>query len=180
MSFIILASSLNPVSNSRIMARFAYQQMRNNGAIVDLIDLTELSLPLCDGSSAYGHPNVKLLGSRLAGAKGVLISTPVYNFDANAAIKNAIELTGRNGWLGKTVGFLCAAGGTGSYMSIMSLANSLMLDFRCHIVPRFVYATEADFDDATSTIRTDAVRDRISELTLELARVTTALDAHRP
>ena len=32
-----------------------------------------------------------------------------------------------------------------SYMSIMSLANSLMLDFRCVILPRFVYATGSDF-----------------------------------
>ena len=32
-------------------------------------------------------------------------------------------------------------------MAIMPLANSLMLDFRCLIVPRFVYATKAAFSD---------------------------------
>ena len=30
-------------------------------------------------------------------------------------------------------------------MSILGLANGLMLDFRCLIVPRFVYATGDDF-----------------------------------
>jgi hypothetical protein len=30
---------------------------------------------------------------------------------------------------------------------VMSMANSLMLDFRCLIIPRFVYATRNDFDD---------------------------------
>jgi FMN reductase len=30
-------------------------------------------------------------------------------------------------------------------MSIMGLANSLMLDFRCLIIPRFVYAKSEDF-----------------------------------
>lgn len=30
-------------------------------------------------------------------------------------------------------------------MSVLGLANSLMLDFRAVIVPRFVYATKADF-----------------------------------
>jgi FMN reductase len=30
-------------------------------------------------------------------------------------------------------------------MSIMGLANSLMLDFRCLIIPRFVYAKGDDF-----------------------------------
>ena len=44
------------------------------------------------------------------------------------------------------MGFLCAAGGKGSYMSIMSLANSLMLDFRCIVLPRFVYVTGESFE----------------------------------
>jgi len=36
-------------------------------------------------------------------------------------------------------------GGHNSYMSIVGLSNSLMLDFRCLIIPRFVYATSEDF-----------------------------------
>ena len=83
----------------------------------------------------------------------------------NAAAKNFVELTGKS-WVGergeKVVGFLCAAGGKGSYMSVMSLANSLMLDFRCLIVPRFVYATSGDF--AGDAIETDIVQERVAEL----------------
>ena len=75
---------------------------------------------------------------------GIVVATPIYNYDASAAAKNLVELTGR-AWQNKVVGFLCAAGGDGSYMSIMALANSLMLDFRCVIVPRFVYATGGAF-----------------------------------
>ena len=56
-----------------------------------------------------------------------------------------IELTG-SAWEDKIVGFLCAAGGMGSYMSVMAYANSLMLDFRCVIIPRFVFATGEGFD----------------------------------
>jgi NAD(P)H-dependent FMN reductase len=70
-------------------------------------------------------------------ARAVIIATGIYNYDANAAVKNLVELTG-DAWENKVVGFLCAAGGMSSYMSIMSLANSLMLDFRSIIVPRFV------------------------------------------
>ena len=66
--------------------------------------------------------------------------------DLNAAIKNFVELTGR-AWSDKPVGMLCMAGGHNSYMSPMSLANSLMFDFRCHIVPRYVYATADDFTE---------------------------------
>ena len=49
------------------------------------------------------------------------------------------------------MGFLCTAGGAGSYMSVMSFANSLMLDFRCWIVPRFLYLTN-DFVAADGTV----------------------------
>ena len=59
--------------------------------------------------------------------------------------KNMIELTG-SAWEDKIVGFLCAAGGHTSYMSVMSYANSLMLDFRCVIIPRFAFATSDAFD----------------------------------
>ena len=59
---------------------------------------------------------------------------------------SAIELAGRN-LTDKVVGFLCASGGDRSYMSVMAVANSLMLDFRTIIVPRFVYAAGDDIPD---------------------------------
>ena len=97
---------------------------------------------------------------------------PIYNYDINAAAKNLIELTGRN-WLGKVVGFACAAGGQGSYMSIMSVANSLMLDFRCHIVPRFVYSTGSAFQG--NSITDPEIHERTKELSDDICRITEAL-----
>jgi FMN reductase len=86
-----------------------------------------------------------------------------------AAAKNMVELTG-SAWEDKVVGFLCAAGGMGSYMSVMSFANSLMLDFRCLIIPRFVYATGDSFDGDKLT-DTKVVK-RIEQVVAELVRVT--------
>ena len=74
----------------------------------------------------------------------------------------------------KTFGFICAAGAKSSYMSVMSLANSLMIDFRCYIIPKFVYATKHDFDNGKIT--NSAIEDRIEELGKELIRVSNALD----
>jgi len=73
----------------------------------------------------------------------------------------------------KTFGFLCAAGGRNSYMSIMSLANSLMLDFRCYIIPKFVFATKNDFEEGK--IVNSEIKSRIKELGSELIRVSGAL-----
>ena len=68
----------------------------------------------------------------------------------------------------------CAAGGGGSYMSVMPFANSLMLDFRCLVVPRFVYTTGAAFD-ADLQLTDEKIRQRVDDLCAELVRVTGAL-----
>ena len=142
--YLIISASLRSASLSRLMAeslRAAYEKL---GVSYQLVDLREFVLPLCDGEAAYGHPHVTTLSEMIKAARVIVLATPIYNYDANAAAKNLIELTGSS-WENKTVGFLCAAGGHSSYMSIMSLANSLMLDFRCLVIPRFVYAKGEDF-----------------------------------
>ncbi|WP_269536985.1 NADPH-dependent FMN reductase [Cerasicoccus fimbriatus] len=174
---LIISCSLNPGSRSRIMAQAA--QAKLEGA--EWIDLAETELPLCDGGAAYGHENVSAIAEKIKAAKGILVATPIYNYDVNAALKNMLELTGRH-WTGKVVGFLCAAGGDGSYMSIMALANSLMLDFRAVIVPRFVYATGRHFEgpsiaDAELKRRIDALCDDLSNFSSALDGLTEKLDA---
>src|SRR5438067_40946 len=83
-----------------------------------------------------------------------------------------VELTG-SAWEDKVVAFLCAAGGMSSYMSVMAFANSLMLDFRSVIVPRFVYATGDAFNDGKLT--DSKVQKRIEQVVAELVRFTKAL-----
>jgi FMN reductase len=83
-----------------------------------------------------------------------------------------IELTG-SAWEDKIVGFLCAAGGEASYMSVMAYANSLMLDFRCVIVPRFVFATSEAFDGEHITDK--EITERVEQAANDLVRFTKAL-----
>jgi FMN reductase len=171
---LILSSSLNPDSNSRVLGREAQRVLAEDGHEAPLLDLREFPLPFCDGDQSYGHPNVALVRARLDEADAILIATPIYNYDATAAIKNLIELTGEK-WENKIVGFLCAAGGMSGYMSIMSLANSLMLDFRSIIVPRFVYATGEAFA-GNRIIDAEVVR-RVAELARATGRLSSALKA---
>lgn len=175
MKIVSLRCSLHPKSRSRVLARAAEEELARDGVEVDVVDLAEVELPLCDGAQAYGHAAVAPLRERLTAADAVVVSVPVYNYDVNAAAKNVVELTGLEAWSGKVVGFLCAAGGEGSYMSVMPFANSLMLDFRTLVVPRFVYATGGAFDAERSTITDPEVRRRVSELAAETVRLTRAL-----
>jgi NAD(P)H-dependent FMN reductase len=139
-----------------------------------LFDLSVTTLPPCDGATAYGDANVKELATRIEQARAVLIASPVYNYDVNSAAKNAVELTGR-AWTGKVVSMMLAAGGQGSYMSAMGLANSLMLDFRCVIVPRFVYATGESFEG--EHLADDDIAARVRQVVGETVRLANALAA---
>lgn len=173
MSFLVISCSLNPGSRSRVLARGAHARLLQLGAEADLVDLQEYALPFCDGDACYDDPHVQDLTRRIQDAEAVLFATPVYNYDINAAAKNLLELTG-SAWTDKVVGFLCAAGGRTSYMSVMPFANSLMLDYRCIIIPRFVYATEAAFrgDDITDEV----ILERLDEVAASAVRFARALN----
>ena len=150
----------------------AFGYLQKAGVKCDWLDLNELDLPLCDADACYAEPAAQKLSAAIEAADGLIVAAPVYNYDVSAAAKNMIELTGK-AWEDKVVGFLCAAGGMSSYMSVMAYANSLMLDFRCVIVPRFVFATGEVFGDDRVT---DAkIIRRIEQVVTELIRFTEAL-----
>lgn len=161
MSFLVISTSLNPDSRSRLLAREAHRLLSAQSK-TEWLDLRTAKLPQCDGVECYKKLSVAKVTQKIADASCILLAVPIYNFDAGSAAKNLIELTDK-AWSEKTVGFLCAAGGRSSYMSVMSLANSLMLDFRSLIIPRFVYADKGAFADGK--IADATVLERIKELT---------------
>ena len=58
-------------------------------------------------------------------------------------------------------------------MSAMGIANSLMLDFRCHIVPRFVYATGDAFEG--DRLADEDIQARVRGLAEETVRIAKAI-----
>lgn len=170
--YLVISTSGNPSSKSRKMGQVAFENLRKAKVDCEWIDLAAMDLPLCDADACYAHPAARKLNAAVEAADGVLVAAPVYNYDVSASAKNMIELTGI-AWEDKIVGFLCAAGGMSSYMSVMAYANSLMLDFRCVVIPRFVFATSDAFDDETVT--DGKVTKRIEQVAAELVRFVTAL-----
>lgn len=170
--FLVISASLHPTSRSRILGRACHDQLTQLGRTVEWFDLAESPLPPCDGATAYGHENVQKLTSLIGSAHAIFLAAPVYNYDVNAAAKNAVELTGK-AWTGKIVSLMLAAGGQGSFMAPMGLANSLMLDFRCLIVPRFIYTTGDSFEG--NQLADDTIQERINQLVAETTRIADAL-----
>lgn len=170
--YLVISTSGNPDSNSRRMAQIAFELLKRAKVNCDWLDIRKLDLPLCDADVCYDEPAAQKLSGAIEPADGIIVATPVYNYDVSASAKNMVELTG-SAWEDKVVAFLCAAGGMSSYMSVMSFANSLMLDFRTIVIPRFVYATGDDFDGDKLT--DPKLGRRIEQVTNELVRFTNAL-----
>ena len=165
------------MSRSFVMARQAEENLKAKGLEVAFFDLREYDLDFCGRSGARDNPQVDVLRQGVQEAPAVLMALPIYNFYVNAAAKNLIELTGR-AWVYKLVGFMCAAGGQASYMSVTNIANSLMLDFRCIVVPQFVYAMGDAFgNDRTEEmyVADEAIVERLRELTDMTAKLAGAI-----
>jgi FMN reductase len=174
MKILVIGCSLNPESNSQILARQAVRDLESLGAKTQLIDLRDQRLSFCDGATE--DDLVGPLAEAVRAADAIVVAVPIYNYDVNAAAKNMVEHVSK-AFEGKLIAFMCAAGGQGSYMSIMSLANSLMLDFRCLIVPRFVYALWNDFGDGKIT--SEKVASRLKQLCEEVVRLARALKSSK-
>ena len=172
LNILVLSTSLNPDSKSRNIARAIQASLEKSGARVDWVDLQEHPLPFCDGKDSNKDPSALALRRKVEEADGVVMAAPVYNYDLNAAAKNFIELTGR-AWTGKVVALAVAAGGQRSGMSPLGMMNSLMLDFRCIVLPRFVYLSRGSYTD--EGLPNEASAERIEELSVELMRVSKAL-----
>ncbi len=172
MKIVILSCSLDPKSKSQKIGQLAQQKLEALGATTQIIDLRQYDLPLCDASSCYSHPQVHQIAKILKDADAIIITAAIYNYNLNAAAKNIIELTGKATWENKVVAFACAAGGMGSYMSVMSFASTLVLDFHCLIVPQILYAQSSQFDPGNSLTDPGAIQrlDKMCHTTLKLTQ----------
>ena len=139
---------------------------------VEFFDLQKNPLPMCDGDKCYDLPDVIDFRKKVESAKGIIMAIPIYNYNVSSGAKNIIELGGRMLY-DKVFGFICAAGGKSSYMSVMSFASSLMIDYRCFIIPKFVYALKSDFNE--NEITNPDIKERIRELGNDLIRISEAL-----
>jgi NAD(P)H-dependent FMN reductase len=168
----IISASLRSSSSSRVLAKVAHEVAQQSGIRSRIVDLRDFSLTLCDGEESFSLQQVEQLKEILRESQAVIFASPIYNYDVSSALKNLIEHVG--GELNdKVVGLMCAAGGERSYMSGMPFLNSLMLDFRSLIVPRFVYATQRAFSD--ERVMDEQIVGRIKNLVLETDRITQAL-----
>lgn len=159
---LIISCSLNRESKSRALARFLQQSAQLQEISCCFVDLQETTLPFCDGGPSYSHPSVIDLQKKVVNAKAILIATPIYNYTVSAAAKNFIELMGTS-LCDKTLAVVCTVGSSTSYLAPGNFLLSCLFDFRCHIVPKIVFADPSHFDEK-GTLQNDKVKERLQAL----------------
>lgn len=179
MSVLIVSTALRAGGKTVVVAQTLAAICTAQGGQVTLLDLSATALPLCDGGACFQHPAVHLATAQVRAARAVIFCFPVYNHQANAAAKNFLEVT-NDGWNGKVIGLVATGGTDRSYLAPLSLANSLMVDHRCVIVPRFVFVTPANFS-ADGTIAAEGeIASRLTELARDLMHLAPHWPAHVP
>jgi chromate reductase, NAD(P)H dehydrogenase (quinone) len=95
---LAFAASLRRASWNRRLIAIAAAAAERVGAAIDAADFHEFDVPLFDGDvlAASGVPPGALeLARRVAGADGVMIASPEYNFSLPGTIKNLIDWLSR-------------------------------------------------------------------------------------
>jgi NAD(P)H-dependent FMN reductase len=175
-NILIIATSLNAESRSQSLARVALEEARALRLEAEVLDLRDHPLPMAGSAESWDDPRVKAMKLRLQAHRRFVFAVPVYNYDANAAAKNLLELCGGRWLEGSVVGFALSAGGRASYMSALGIMNSLMLDFRVWVAPRFVYAVPSDWNgqDWRDHSLSSELRQRLRTLVSDVAHGTEA------
>lgn len=163
----IIATSLNEQSMSQLIARLLETELIEGGTSCEFVDLREVDLPMTGSTASWESVDAAALAGKIEKSSHVIFAVPIYCYDVNAAAKNVIELIGRS-FTKKVVSFACSAGGANSYMSVMGMANHLMLDFRSIIVPRFLYVDPTGWNEDKLT---EDMTERLKQLIEDMAEI---------
>ena len=163
-TILIVSTNSQAQSRSRAMAKYCEQHMRFKGQSVTTLELSQQ-----EGQELLvGDEDMQGVRRAFRQASHVIFAVPIYVYDVASPAKRLVEALSEAELGDRVVGFLCSAGGHRSFMSVMSFANSLMLNFRCWIVPRFVYATPEDFN---GPVPLGPIEQRMERLCRELVAV---------
>lgn len=149
------ASTRRESLNKKLLA-VAVAAVREAGGEVTLIDLNDYALPLYNGDleEAEGIPaNATRLIELIASHAALLIASPEYNSMITPLLKNTLDWCSRaedDPFPGKVAAVVSASPGPFGGVRSQKLAQQLLLQLGCHIVPVQAILPRADkaFDAA--------------------------------
>ena len=71
--YLVISTSGNPSSNSRMMGKVAFNYLQKAKMDCEWIDLAEMGLPICDANACYAHPSARKLDAAVQAAQGIIV-----------------------------------------------------------------------------------------------------------
>src|SRR5579864_6595174 len=107
-----ICGSMKPGSSTAFVIQYALEAAKETGANIEFYDISEHSLPFCDGrddESTY-PPSVQEFRNLIRNAQGIIIGTPEYHNSFTGSLKNALDLCGYEEFEHKMCGIIGVAG----------------------------------------------------------------------
>ncbi len=179
-----IAGSLRPGSYTKMAVEIALRGAAEAGAQIEMIDLREFDLPLCNGSknSSDYPPGVEQLRLRVKPARGLILGTPEYHGSLSGVLKNALDLMGFDEFEGKMLGLVGVGGGALGAFDALNTLRSVGRALHAWVVPQQAAIAEAwKVFDAEGATRSEALEQRLLEVGRQVARFARlhTCDEHR-
>lgn len=133
-----IPGSLREGSYTVATVEHALEGANRAGAEVDLVDLRELELPLCNGNEdeEEAYPDdVFEMRERVQAADGIVLGTPEYHGSYSGVLKNALDLMGFDEFEGKMLGLVGVSGGRMGAQAAMNDLRDVGRALHAWVVP---------------------------------------------
>jgi FMN reductase len=164
---LMVVGAATPPGRLAAAIAFAAESARGAGAMVDILNLAETVLDVCDGrpDDAYGATTRDAV-ARMTAANAVLIGAPVYRASYPGVLKNLLDLAPVGALQAKPVGILAMGGSPHHYLGVESQMKDVLQWFGALVAPTNVYVTGGDFKDGQ--LASEGARKDLAALTATL------------
>ena len=159
----------------RLAAAVAFAAGAAKGASVDILNLAETPVEICDGRplEKYNTATRDAVG-RIVGASAVLIAAPVYRATYPGVLKNLLDIAPVEALRGKPVGIVAMGGSPHHFLGVDWQLREVLTWFGALVAPTAVYITGGDFKDGQLT--SESARKDLSALVETLIMLSQRLD----
>ena len=123
-------------------------QTGGGGVAVDILNLAETPIEICDGRSldGYGEATRRSV-TQIASAGALLIGAPVYRASFPGVLKNLLDIVPVEALQNKPVGIVAMGGSPHHYLAVDTQLRQVLAWFGALVAPTSVYLTAGDFRD---------------------------------
>jgi FMN reductase len=148
----------------------AAEMARAGGTEVDILNLAEVNLDICDGRplDQYGEATRQAV-ARIAAAEGVLIGAPVYRASFPGVLKNLLDITPVEALQNKPIGIVAIGGSPHHYLAVDGHLRLVLAWFGALVAPTAVYLTGGDFKEGQ--LASEGAKKDLAALTETLVRL---------